>query len=229
MTFFSAMGEEATPVLQAPPQYLADRYGAWREARSASDLERRALLEKNGQSPRAMVISCSDSRVDPNEIFAGGPGELFVVRNVANLAPAYRPKTERHETPAAIEFAVTRLGVSHLVILGHSGCGGVAAAHDLCSGLDDGAYDDALCVRQWIATMTPACEAVRDLKENRTVRLRTLERSAAAVSAGNLMTYPYVRDRVARGALTIHAMWFDIGSSTLHCLNPATGLYEPVR
>lgn len=129
------------------PAYLTDRFRTWRNTRFVEDQAWYARLAQAGQAPRTMLISCCDSRVDPIQLFAGEPGDFFVVRNVANLVPPSLPDRRHHGTSAAVEFAVTQLGVAHIVVLGHSGCGGVAACLDMAhdhppaSGTDGGAHD----------------------------------------------------------------------------------------
>lgn len=229
MALVSPSEQDATPSLRALPRYLSDRVLAWRSGHQSSDRAWYASLERNGQRPRTMVISCCDSRVDSAALFSAEPGELFVVRNVANLVPPYQRAAEHSETSAAIEYAVKSLDVAHIVILGHSSCGGVAACHDLCAGHAEPDADDAVFVRQWVKIINPAYEAIRHMEDARAARLKALEQAAVLNSADNLMSFPFVAARVASGKLTVHATWFDIGAAMLHWFDPVRGRFEEVR
>ena len=116
------------------PNYFVERFRAWRSNRFEDSKAWYARLMSEGQRPRAMLISCCDSRLDTVSMFGAEPGDLFVVRNVANLVPPYAADHSHHGTSAAVEYAVTALKVAHIVVVGHSSCGGVKACHDMCSG-----------------------------------------------------------------------------------------------
>jgi len=179
----------------------------------------RNLVEK-GQSPDVMVIACSDSRVNPSIIAKADPGELFIVRNVANLVPPYEPDGSYHGTSAAIEFAVRDLGVGHIIVLGHSHCGGIRC---LCEGNKDGA--DREFINGWMSIV----EAARDKRLEGDARLRHVEREAVKVSLGNLLTFPWIKRRVDGGRLKLHGWWFDLEDGKLLACGaenewkPATG------
>lgn len=178
--------------------------------------DRRKLFEalaESGQRPRAMVLACIDSRVDPGMIFDAAPGEMLTVRNVANLVPPYAPDTAHHGTSAALEFGVRVLEVPHLIVLGHGMCGGVRA-------LLDGAPDTA---RDFIATWMSIAEQARLRAEacsSSQGRQQYCEHEVIKVSLSNLMTYPWIAERVRTGKLQLHGAWFAIHSGVLMTLQP---------
>jgi carbonic anhydrase len=181
--------------------------------------ERRRLFESladDGQQPRVMVISCADSRVDPGMIFDAGPGELFVVRNVANLVPPYAPDSAYHGTSAALEFGVRALKVHDLVVMGHGLCGGVRA---LLEGTPPEAAD---FVAPWISIAAPA--RTRALVcEDPVERQLFCEQEVVRLSLDNLMTFPWIADAVAAGSLRLHGAHFDIRTGELSILEPGAG------
>jgi carbonic anhydrase len=170
-------------------------------------------LAEGGQRPRALVVACIDSRVDPAMIFDAGPGELLTVRNVANLVPPYAPDTAYHGTSAALEFGVRVLEVHDLIVLGHAQCGGV---HALLEGAPPAARD---FVAPWMSIAEPA--RVRALRSSSAEdRQRYCEHEVIKVSLANLMTFPWISERVAAGQLNLHGAWFDIHSAILMTLQP---------
>lgn len=173
-----------------------------------------------GQDPDVMVISCADSRVDPAEIFAAAPGQLFVIRNVANLVHARDADETAHSVASAVEFAVTALKVKHIIVLGHAACGGVKA----CLSAGNGAP-----VGEYIAPWVEALDATRDrVLETAPADPQTaLEQAGIATSLDNLMSYAFVRDAVAAGALDLHGAWFDIGPGELHWRDDESGVFAP--
>ena len=158
-------------------------------------------LVAKGQSPDVMVIACSDSRVNPSIIAKAEPGELFIVRNVANLVPPYEPDGQYHGTSAALEFAVRDLKVEHIIILGHSHCGGIQC---LCDGHENGG--DREFIDRWVSIVGQA----RDDSLEGEAQYRHVERQAVKVSLGNLLTFPWVKSRVEDGSLKLHGWWFDL-------------------
>jgi carbonic anhydrase len=177
-------------------------------------------LARDGQAPEAMVLGCVDSRVDPARIFDTAPGQFLTVRNVANLVPPYAPDAAYHGTSAAIEFGVRVLEVPDVIVLGHGLCGGVKA-------LLDGAPDTALeFVAPWMSMAMPAREKAM-ASAAREERQRCCEHEVIRISLGNLMTFPWVRDRVAAGKLTLHGAWFDIRFGKLMLLRE-DGSFQPV-
>jgi len=165
----------------------------------------RTLVEK-GQRPDVMIIACSDSRVNPSIIAKAEPGELFIVRNVANLVPPYAPDSGYHGTSAAIEYAVRDLGVEHIIVLGHSHCGGIRC---LCEGRSDA--DNREFIDGWMSIVAEA----RDASLEGESRHRHVERAAVKVSVGNLLTFPWLKAKVDDGRLQLHGWWFDLEAGEL--------------
>jgi len=178
---------------------------------------------RQGQTPSALVISCCDSRADPGMLLGAGPGDIFVVRNVANLVPPYRNGAEMPGIRADIEFAVKGLNVEHIIILGHSGCGGIAA---LMEGEDTapGKYE---FIGAWVNIAAAAREQVlRELTgEPPTVQAKACEKAAIALSLKNLMSFPWIRQRVEAGSLTLHGWYFDIDAGELLDYSVETGSF----
>jgi len=176
---------------------------------------------RQGQNPRALVISCCDSRADPGMLLGAGPGDIFVVRNVANLVPPYRNGAEMPGIRADIEFAVKGLNVERIIILGHSGCGGIAALME-GDGLTPGKYE---FIGAWVSIAAAARERVlRELaSEPPAVQAKACEKAAIALSLENLLTFPWIRERVQAGSLTLHGWYFDIDSGELLQHSAETG------
>ena len=176
-------------------------------------------LAASGQKPTTMVIACCDSRAAPETIFDSGPGELFVLRNVANLVPPYAPDGGQHGTSAAIEFAVKGLGITDIVIMGHGRCGGIHAALTGPQPLDDGDF-----IGKWMSLLGPVAEEVSRYSFLTTSERQTLlERHSIRNSIANLRTFPYVRALEAEGAITVHGAWFDISSGELWVMDSESG------
>lgn len=200
----------------------------------------RQLVEE-GQKPDVLFIGCSDSRVDPALLTLAEPGELFVIRNVANMVPPYEPDERRHGTSAAIEYAVQVLKVSHIVILGHAHCGGVQGLIRVKAG-ETIAGD---FVAPWVTIAEPACdqfiaaalEGAGD-EEERAARTKALyermlespfavERAAVKVSVDNLLTFPCIQELVRLGRLNLHGWWFDLDTGDLWTLDHDRGVFVP--
>ena len=176
-----------------------------------------------GQSPETMIIACCDSRAAPETIFNSGPGELFVLRNVANLVPTFQPDGGQHGTSAAIEFAVNALEISNIVVMGHGRCGGIKAALAPASPLAQGDF-----IGKWMAMLAPVSEAVSKYslltdKERQTM----LERFSIRNSIANLRTFPYVKKLEEEGKLAVHGAWFDISTGELWVMNDDGDFYRP--
>jgi len=204
---------------------LIDGYRRFRENDWARERERWAELSE-GQSPRVMVIACSDSRVDPSQIFDVRPGEIFVVRNVAALAPPYETSRGYHGVSAALEFAVTQLKVSEILVMGHGLCGGCAAA--LTGQFDDTAPGEGHFIADWVGMLSAARDEVRsrhpDLGDDAFLEM---ERQAVRVSLANLRTFPWVAEREAAGDLKLHGVHFSIAEGVLYVLDEAEGDFRP--
>ncbi|MCB2109387.1 MAG: carbonic anhydrase [Defluviimonas sp.] len=208
------------------PSYLVHRYQGWKATTWAENRSWYRRLAEDGQRPRGMVISCCDSRVHVTSIFGADQGEFFIHRNVANLVPPYNPDGEYHGTSAAVEFAVTTLRVAHMIVVGHSLCGGVKGCHDMCSGAAPALEEKTSFVGRWMDLLRPGYERVKDLPE--AMQLRALENEAILVSLENLMTFPFVKDAVERDEMSIHGLWNDIGEGTLENYDSATGRFVPI-
>jgi len=205
----------------AIPLALLAGYRRFRAERYPQEVERyRALAE--GQRPEVMVIGCADSRVDPATIFSAGPGELFVVRNVAALVPPNEEGGIYHGTSAALEFAVGVLGVADIVVLGHGGCGGVAASLAAAERQPVGRF-----IRPWVELLGEVRDELLAQAEPAEGNQLALERLAVRRSLRNLETFPFVAEAVAAGRLALHGAWFAIAEGELHWLDPAGGDFEP--
>jgi len=200
------------------PSYLVSRYHGWHATAYQQNKAWYRRLAEGGQHPRAMVISCCDSRVHVTSIFGADEGEFFIHRNIAGLVPPYNPDGERHGTSAAVEYAVTSLGVAHIVVLGHSNCGGVKGCHDMCCGLAPELEEKTSFVGRWMDILRPGFERVRHQPSD--VILRALEQQAVVVSLENLMTFPFVHDRVMDERLTVHGLWSNTGEGGLEQYDP---------
>ncbi len=203
------------------PQRLLDGYSNFMAGRY--DSERYRALARDGQTPQTMVIACCDSRAAPETIFDCGPGELFVVRNVANLVPPYAPDGGHHSTSAALEFAVQSLKVKDIVVLGHGRCGGIRAALDpTAEPLSPGDF-----IGKWMGMVAPAAEAVQgNSMMTQSERQTALERISIRYSIANLRTFPCVQILERKERLAIHGAWFDISTGELWAMDSATGDFE---
>ncbi len=208
------------------PEHLADRYRRFRFRHFAPNIDHYGDLASHGQSPGVMIVSCCDSRVDPETIFSAMPGELFVVRNVANLVPPYETTGKYHGVSAALEFAALNLRVKHIVVMGHSGCGGVRASLER----DGAKQSQAEFITNWMSIIDDARERVLTaLKGRPFAEMKSeLEREAVRVAIGNLRTFPCVQTLERKGRLGLHGTYFDISSGTLSVLNQATNEFVTV-
>ena len=203
------------------PQYLIQRFHGWRATTYQDNKAWFRRLAESGQHPRAMVISCCDSRVHVTSIFGADEGEFFIHRNVANLVPPFSPDGTYHGTSAAVEYAVSSLGVAHIVVLGHSNCGGVKGCDDMCMGHAPALEEKTSFVGRWMDILRPGFERVKHLPD--ADRARALEKEAVLVSLENLMSFPFVHEAVADDRLTLHGLWNDTGAGALEHFDPARG------
>jgi carbonic anhydrase len=208
------------------PAYLVQRFQGWRATAYAENRAWYRRLAEGGQHPRAMVISCCDSRVHVTSIFGADEGEFFIHRNVANLVPPYNPDGEYHGTSAAVEYAVTGLGVAHIVVLGHSNCGGVKGCHDMCRGLAPELEERTSFVGRWMDILRPGFQKVSGLPDVEI--LPALEKQAVLTSLENLLTFPFVKVAVEDDRLTLHGLWTDTGEGGLEHYDPARDAFVPV-
>lgn len=181
---------------------------------------------RQGQSPRTLVISCCDSRVDPAILTGADPGEIFVVRNVANLVPPYRNGAEMPGIRADIEFAIKGLNVEQIIILGHRSCGGIQALMN-GEGISEHHFE---FIGTWVGIARPARERVlRELPDAAPqVQARACEQYAIELSLSNLLTFPWIRERVDAGTLTLHGWYFDIDSGDLLGYSSQSNSFKPL-
>jgi len=207
------------------PTYLIQRYHGWKATTYEENRAWFHRLASEGQHPRAMIISCCDSRVHVTSIFGADSGEFFIHRNIANLVPPYEPDGDHHGTSAAVEYAVTSLKVAHLIVIGHSGCGGVAGCHAMCSGDAPELEEKSSFVGRWMDILRPGFERVHGKAED---EIRALEKEAVLISLENLMTFPFVKSAVDSGDLTLHGLWTDIGDGGLEQFDKDSGTFLQV-
>ena len=205
---------------------LIEGYCRFRETGWNPKRQRWADL-REGQDPETMIIACSDSRVDPAQIFDADPGEMFVVRNVAALVPPFEPVGGHHGVSAALEFAVQVLGVKELIVLGHGMCGGCRAA--LTQELRDAEPGEGGFIADWIAMLDEAREPIAaSLGTTGGEAERAMEEAGVKVSLANLRTFPCIRRKEREGTLKLRGAFFAISDGVLHLLDEASGAFEPV-
>ena len=203
---------------------LVDGYRRFREAGWHQQRERWEQLAE-GQSPKVMIVACSDSRVDPAQIFDARPGEIFTVRNVANLVPPYEPDGSYHGVSAALEFAVTQLKVEEVLVMGHGFCGGCAAA--LTGAFTDAEPGEGAFIAHWIEMLGEARRKIR--AEHPALdreAFRQMELEGVRVSLRNLRTFPWVREREEAGELKLHGAYFAIADGALCVLDKKSGAFR---
>ena len=206
---------------------LVEGYHRFFSTRDSEKTQLYNQLAERGQTPRTMVISCCDSRVDPSAIFDAGPGSLFVVRNVANLVPPFEPTGDFHGTSAALEYAVGALHVENIVVMGHARCGGVKA-------FIDGMYKKRTAelgfIDSWMSLLNPAKARLPEISvvEDDDEYQRLLELDSVRCSIQNLMTFPFVRCAVAEGTLRLRGAYFSIFHGSLLGMDPDDGEFYPV-
>ncbi|MDR3469218.1 MAG: carbonic anhydrase [Xanthobacteraceae bacterium] len=206
------------------PQQLVTGYHTFATQRLPTEQSRYRELSERGQSPEVMVIGCCDSRVSPEVIFDAGPGELFVVRNVANLVPPYAPDGAAHGVSAALEFAVQVLRVKHIVVLGHAQCGGIKALVEDAEPLSPGDF-----IGRWMALLSETVgQETRGSAETFADFVTRLEQRAVKTSLANLMTFPCIRILVERGKLALHGAYFGVARGSLAVMDPNSGKFERV-
>jgi carbonic anhydrase len=208
------------------PEALTDRYRRFKHRHFVPNADHYEELATYGQNPDTMVISCSDSRVDPETIFSAMPGELFIVRNVANLVPPFETAGKYHGVSTAVEFAVMNLRIKHLIVLGHSGCGGIKAALDQSAAIQT----EAQFISRWMSMLDDARLSVLAAHQNSptAVKQEALEKEGVKQAIKNLRTFPFVAEQEDRGRLSLHGAHFDIATGTLTVLNHSRGAFYPL-
>ncbi len=206
------------------PPRLTDGYGSFLHGRLERERARYEQLGQSGQHPEIMVIGCGDSRVAPETIFDAGPGEMFVVRNIANLVPPCEPdvETSYHGTSAAIEFGVNALQVKHIVVLGHASCGGVAAFANKAAPLTKRNF-----IGKWMSQIEPVVDRLGPPTPDSQGWIRQLEWAVVEYSLANLMTFPAVSERVEAGTLQLHGAYFGVATGVLFIRDPESGEFVP--
>jgi len=206
------------------PQRLVDGYHAFLDGRLPVELDRFGKLAATGQQPETMIIGCCDSRVSPEVIFDAHPGELFVVRNVANLVPPYSPTGFTHGVSAALEFAAQVLKVKHIVVMGHSHCGGVRAFLAHRDRPDPGDFID-----RWMSLLAPAADTLEaDGQPPLGDDLSPLEQASVVLTLANLMTFPWIESRVRAGKLQLLGAYFDVATGRLSAYDRGGRTFIPV-
>jgi len=204
------------------PKFLVDRYKGWRANSYLQNISWYKKMAEEGQNPKALVISCCDSRVHVTSIFGAEEGEFFIHRNIANLIPPFNPDGDHHGTSSAIEYATRELKVRHIIVLGHTGCGGIKNGYNLHS---NNTIKDYFFVNKWLSILYPAFS---NIPKNISVKeqIQLLENESIKVSINNLFEFPHVKELVKNQTLSIHGLIHDIGFGTLKSLNPLTEQFE---
>ena len=207
------------------PQALIEGFLRFRENLFPSEAVEYSRLFAEGQKPKFLIVGCCDSRVDPAIIFNCAPGELFVVRNVANIVPPNEARIGHHGTTAALEYGVCNLGVEHIVILGHQHCGGIQTLLQTAENTDPDSFID-----DWMKLVESARMSVeKDYPDaSEAIRRRACEQRAILVSLENLLTFPWIAQRVAKKTLMIHGWYFDIEQAQLLGYHVKTKQFEPL-
>jgi carbonic anhydrase len=207
------------------PRNLISGYQTFTSQRLPTEQSRFRELSERGQSPEVMVIGCCDSRVSPEVIFDASPGELFVVRNIANLVPVYQPDGGAHGVSAALEYAVQVLKVKHIVVLGHAQCGGIRAFVDNAAPLSPGDF-----IGRWMSMFVKPGETV-EIRDHETMTdfATRIEKAAVMRSLENLGTFPFVQAAIARGELHLHGAYFGVAVGSLSVLDQAAKEFLAVK
>ncbi len=206
------------------PKDLVDKYYVWKGDTFSKNKDSFEKLAKEGQSPQYMIISCVDSRVDPNSIFNSNAGELFVHRNIANLVPRYDNLTEHSGTIAAIEFGICALNIKNIIVMGHSGCGGIKNGFHMCK--DNESETNSSAIPKWLQILKPAYEKLSNEDEEKMIN--ELEKLSIITSLENLKQYPFVKKGVEDNEINIFGIWNDIGSGNLESFNKKTKNFEKI-
>ena len=202
------------PFLKPLPDYLVQRYYGWKATTFAKSKSWYHKLAKDGQHPRAMIISCCGSRVHVTSIFGSDAGEFFIHRNIANLVPPFKKDEDYHGTSAAIEYAVKSLKIPHIIVLGHSTCGGIKGSYDYFSGKNPNLKEDSNFVASWLEILRTSFNKIsKELPEEDIIN--KLEKEAVLTSVKNLTTFPFIQKAISDGSLSIHGLWHNIGTGEL--------------
>jgi carbonic anhydrase len=205
--------------LKPLPSFLIKRYRLWKMSVYEENKSWFNKIANEGQNPSSMVISCCDSRLHVTSIFGTDKGEFFIHRNIANLVPPYNPNGDHHGTSAALEYAVTILKISNIIIIGHSKCGGINSGYNLFKG--NKISKNTIFVDKWLEILKPAFQKVKDSDENISDEqgIKNLEKESIIISINNLIEFPFIKERLKTNDLYLHGLWHDIGSGEIESLN----------
>ena len=192
------------------PQDLKDKFYEWKNDTFSLKKSRFEKLAKEGQFPKYMIISCVDSRVDPNSMFKTEAGDFFVHRNIANLVPPYEYLTEHSGTIAAIEFGVTALNIKNIVVMGHSGCGGIKNGYLACK---ENKFTENSSISNWLQLLKPAYMKIS--KKSEKENIGELEKISIITSLENLSDYPFIKKQLEAKSINLYGIWNDIGTGSL--------------
>ena len=210
--------------LRPLPSFLVNRYKLWKEKTYSSNSKWFEKIAKEKQSPTAMIISCCDSRVHVTSIFGAEEGDFFIHRNIANLIPPFSHNGDYHGTSAAIEYGTKELKVPHLIVLGHTGCGGIKNGFDLNL---NNSNNNFIFINKWLSILTPALNNIsKNISKKDQIKL--LEEESIKISLKNLFDFPNIKESVEKNTLEVHGLIFDIGSGKLKYLNPISEKFEMI-
>ena len=205
------------------PKDLIEKYQTWKGDTFLKNKDRFEKLAKEGQSPQYMIISCVDSRVDPNSIFNAEAGELFVHRNIANLVPRYDNLAEHSATIAAIEFGVCALNIKNIIIIGHSGCGGIKNGFHMCK---ENKFDENSAIPNWLKILMPAYKKLSNDDDMKMID--EFEKISILSSLENLSNYPFLKKSLDTNDINLYGIWNDIGTGSLEVYNQKTKAFEKI-
>ena len=205
------------------PKDLIEKYYIWKGDTFSKNKDSFEKLAKEGQSPQYMIISCVDSRVDPNSIFNAKAGELFVHRNIANLVPSYDNLTEHSGTIAAIEFGVCSLNIKKIIIMGHSGCGGIKNGFHMCK---ENKFVENSAIPNWLKILMPAYKKLSN--EDGKMMVGELEKISILTSLENISDYPFLKKGLDTKDINLYGVWNNIGKGVLEVYNPKTKIFEQI-
>ena len=205
------------------PNDLIEKYQVWKGDTFSKNKDRFEKLAEEGQSPQYLIISCVDSRVDPNSIFNAKAGELFVHRNIANLVPSYDNLTEHSGTIAAIEFGVCSLNIKKIIIMGHSGCGGIKNGFHMCK---ENKFVENSAIPNWLKILMPAYKKLSN--EDGKMMVGELEKISILTSLENISDYPFLKKGLDTNDINLYGIWNDIGTGSLEVYNQKTKTFEKI-
>lgn len=223
----SSTAEALTPDQPLLPPRLIAGYEVFLGGRFRREQDRYSQLAK-GQKPKVLLVGCCDSRVSPEVIFDADPGEIFVLRNVANLIPPYLPNSDLHGTSSAVEFAVRILKVEHIVVMGHASCGGVRAFVEGAANPQSATPTEGDFIAQWMSLIKPAADKLGPPTAPLDAYAEQLNMASIIHTLTNLRSFPYVREGEAKGTLALHGAYFGVANGRLLALDEKTGEFVPI-